>query len=325
MFIRGLPNVYSTDPNIRAEGFYIALVSAISETFCSSLYPSVDLLIPTVTDHGLYHPSQYDIDQIPHLTLANTLRTQLGVILNRRKGVGVVVVMIDGPTTSHMCLLVFDGRTRMQHFFNPWGYPDQWVQKAIAERTPFVPGFQVATALQDSWVDRSRTLQRLFDRTATNVVQDRGNCGVLTTMVAVLCMRFDVGDPKLMADIFISASGYPARPREPGLLMQRMWSWIIDLQPHVIVMRDWASTAAEKRAARIAVCDQLFVHSASAVQGRRPLCGVYCRSSSRTCERQACANNIMCWQHRFILKNMDNLTANRRKCSSKQVTCNRTR
>lgn len=316
-FVAGLPTTISLEPNNRRTNRYDAILWALTETFCSSSKGSTLRIPCSHTRNG----SQQDRDTIPNLNLPEDVRKSIENTRLQTKGVSFVVVdIVPRRGLHHSCVLVFDARTRMQHFFNPWGYHSHWLQDAIAHRAPFVPGFRVAPVARDSWPDgqRHNTLQDLFDNVGTGNSRERGNCGVYIVLVVVLCMRFGVGDPKMMAQLFIDVcrAQQPANAPAGSVVTRRLWTWISNTDPEVQTLTSGNFVYAyQRRAARISICNKLFHRSQPAV------CGVYCPSSSRTCGRRPCPNDVMCWQHRFLFRNKDRVGGGRMRCNAPRAQC----
>ena len=313
-FLKGFPREHSVDPNCRHTTFYQVAMSTMCDTFCSS--PSVKrLVIPVSSVSGIHNGTKRDIDSIPGLKLKENEKKAISKTLKQKRGVSIVEVNLESPAGSpnHACLMVFDASTRKQHFFNPWGYTTHWLQKAMANRAPFVEGFEVASRFEDSWGDEDRSLQHLYDQTGVGL-NERGNCGVWVLLVAVLCLRFGVGHPKLMATLFMSASGTEHR-RIPGEFTTRLWTWMTSMERPVRVLRRQDSTPAQKKAAREEL-NAIMFHSTHTTS-----CGIYCPKSDTVCERKACPSDVFCWQHRFSTRNKDKRGRNKMKCSATQAKC----
>ncbi|CAM9692516.1 unnamed protein product, partial [Ectocarpus sp. 12 AP-2014] len=254
------------------------------------------------------------INRIPTLRLDARVRASIKKTLENKRGVSIVYVRMAGRGKGHACLLVFDASTRKQHFFNPWGYRGHWMQKAMWTRGPFVEGFDVAHIKEDCWVHKEQSLQAKFDQTGVPG-DEGGNCGVFTILVAILCLRFGVGDPKFMATLFITEN---FRGRSVvGEITTRLWTWILSMEKAVRVLQNPLSAPATKKSAREELAIKLFLPHSSA------LCGVYCPGSDKVCERKACARDVFCWQHRYLLRNKDKRGKNKKKCTARQAECRR--
>ena len=313
-FLKGFPREHSVEPNCRHTGFYKTAMSTMCDTFCSS--PSVSTLtVPVSSLDGIVTGVQRDIDNVQSLRLSPKHQISIKKTLKKKRGISIVYVTMVSPPGSpnHATLMVFDASTRKQHFFNPWGHTAHWLQRAIAERAPFVEGFEVASRFEDSWGESARSLQTLFDETGVWMNQP-GNCGLWVFFVSVLCLRFGVGDPKLMATLFMSASGAEER-RIPGEFTTRLWTWMTSMERSVRVLRRENSTPAQKKAARQELSVKMF-HS-----NQTSSCGIYCPKSDTVCVRKACQYDVFCWQHRFLTRNKDKRGQNKMKCSATQVKC----
>ena len=313
-FLKGFPREHSVEPNCRHTGFYKTAMSTMCDTFCSS--PSVSTLtVPVSSLDGIVTGVQRDIDNVQSLRLSPKHQISIKKTLKKKRGISIVYVTMVSPPGSpnHATLMVFDASTRKQHFFNPWGHTAHWLQRAIAERAPFVEGFEVASRFEDSWGESARSLQTLFDETGV-WMNEPGNCGLWVFFVSVLCLRFGVGDPKLMATLFMSASGAEER-RIPGEFTTRLWTWMTSMERSVRVLRRENSTPAQKKAARQELSVKMF-HS-----NQTSSCGIYCPKSDTVCVRKACQYDVFCWQHRFLTRNKDKRGKNKMKCSATQVKC----
>lgn len=313
-FLKGFPREHSVEPNCRTTNFYRTAMSTVCDTFCSS--PSVSILnVPVSSLGGIHDGLQSDIDKVPGLRLREADVKNIKKTLKKKRGISIVYITMVSPPgfANHATLMIFDAFTRKQHFFNPWGYTTHWLQKAMAERAPFVEGFEVASRFEDSWGEEDKSLQSLFDQTGVWVT-DRGNCGLWVFFVSVLCLRFGVGDPKLMATLFMSASGAEDR-RIPGEFTSRLWTWLTSMERPVTVLQRENSTAAQKKAARQELAVKTF-HS-----NHTRSCGIYCPKSDTVCKREACESDVFCWQHRFFTRNKDKRGKKKMKCSATQVKC----
>lgn len=135
---------------------------------------------------------------------------------------------------GHACLLVFDARTRKQHFFNPWGYRNHWLNIAFANRDPLVQGFRPATRNEDAWENVEDSMQHILDENQYDV---NNNCSLYCVLVAVLCTRFGIGKPKVVANIIVEAikqiddyNGFDAEADHPAHShMSRLWNWMNEM------------------------------------------------------------------------------------------------
>lgn len=284
---------------------YDNILNALLKTFCSSSrYSSIRIDLPqdnSVTEVAL-NIYTFSLHKEVHESIHKTLVHGRGVSF-----IPVFILPHSKKEVGHLCLVVFDAKTRTQHFFDPDGHYNTWLVRAVANRPPFVEGFRVASFQEDSWPKNQHTLQYLFD------VPGRGSCGSFCVLIAVLCMRFGVGNPKLMAQLFISS----CRKVEENLsnFTKRIWLWINTVSKEMEVILNDKSKPKEKEAAYLSVCDKMF-HKSSV-----PICGVYCFSSKMPCERRSCEDDVMCWQHRYLIRNNDKKGKGKMKCSAKRQNC----
>lgn len=312
-FLGGFPIEHSLEPNCRWESFYRSVMRTMCETFCSSPVLG-DLAVHVGTNRRIQHGLEADIAKVPLLRLDNTTRNSIKKTLAKKRGISLVFVSIKGPSARHACLLVFDASRRRQHFFNPWGYVNHWLQKAIADRPPFVEGFRVAPASEDAWPTSQSSLQHKFDRAGVGISDEDGNCGVYVVLMCVLCLRFGVGDPKFMAILFMTETIPRGRP-VAGEFTTRLWTWMASMERPVNVLRSGNATPASKKAARQEMTTKMFHPNATT------LCGMYCPKSDTVCVRKACPEDVFCWQHRFLVRNKDKRGRNKMKCSATQAKC----
>lgn len=320
-FIKKLPREYSVEPNCRSGSYYIRIMRVICKYFCSS--PLTSLLEIKVGDKNhIVNGQQSDIDNVPNLKLHDSAVKSIRKTLKQKKGIGVVYVIIQAPEEGHACLMIFDAQTRKQHFFNPWGYTTHWLQKAIARRDPFVPGFEVANEKEDAWSNSHQSLQTKFDKIGICRRDDPGNCGVYVTLIVVLCLRFGIGHPKLMATLFMSACELRHKR-----VMTRIWSWMESLERPVNILNTAGSQTystqqreilRQRKKAALQELTQALFHWTHNTH-----CWIYCPSSGRLCQRKPCPEDVFCWQHRFYIKNKDKTGKHKMKCSASQAKCKR--
>ncbi|CAM9156105.1 unnamed protein product [Ectocarpus sp. 12 AP-2014] len=214
------------------------VVDFISLTFCSSANPSGHPYYELVVrDLRQYSGGIADRNVVRDFVLAPDHALSISETLGRKRGVSVIHVTVhpDAPQSAHSCLLVFDARTRRQHFFNPWGNRNHWLSRAFAEKTPpLVQGFTVASLNEDNWASVNQSLQYRVDRNHYNV---RGNCTIYCMLIAVLCTRFNFGKPRLMANLLKdalrdidAANGFDVENDDPASShMSILWNWASDL------------------------------------------------------------------------------------------------
>ena len=313
-FLKGFPIEHSLEPNCRHVSFYRSVLRTICETFCSSS-ALAELDVDVGSAARIHNGLQADISKVALLQLDNPSRTSIKKTLAKKRGISFVYVKMiaQNSNAKHACLMVFDASTRKQHFFNPWGYTNHWLQRAIADRPPFVEGFQVASVYEDSWQTDSLSLQGKFDRAGVGP-NEAGNCGVWIVLVCVLCLRFGVGEPKLMATLFMTETIPRGRPIA-GEFTTRLWTWMTSMERPVNVLSSNNSTPAGKKAARQELTAHIFHSDATT------LCGMYCPKSDTVCVRKSCPGDVFCWQHRFFVRNKDKRGRNKMKCSATQARC----
>ncbi len=235
-YLESLPNINELDKNEYRGEDIGALVNFISRTFCSSARNprgrSYEINLPDSlhSDGG----TDANFQTIDDLRLDSRHRSMVRRTLERKRGISVALLIFYHPDGGHACLLVFDARTKRQHFFNPWGFEHHWLNIAFAEREALVEGFRPARADVDGWPNPDVSMQLILDQ---NDQQQDGNCAVYCVVVAILCTRFGIGKPRLMADVIVEAikeidhiNGYSVQHNNPAHAhMTRMWYWMNQL------------------------------------------------------------------------------------------------
>lgn len=239
LFLQGVPNVHSPESHTIYGDQCAPLISSITKTFCSSARPNAALYrldISTISNNqGGLGP---DVAVIEDFALEPNHMTSIAATLQKKRGISVVFlsfVMAD-TGNAHACLLVFDARHRKQHFFNPWGYRNHWLNIAFYGRrgVPLVEGFDVATQFVDGWNTFADSMQARLDNNHYNAP---GNCALCAMLVAILCTRFGVGSPRLMANIIMEAiaeidgsNGFDVNNDSPvSSHISKLWNWMNEL------------------------------------------------------------------------------------------------
>lgn len=245
-YMENVPNVNSVHGHVIYANQCNALVTYMSRTFCSSARPLHEnfyrLFFQNLTDDDEI-PS--DVALVENFALTPGHANSIHQTLNRRRGISVVYLSVRciQQNISHACLLLFDARTRKQHFFNPEGSYNFWLNIAFGNRpTPLVEGFEIAHLHEDAWPNYQQSMQAVVDN---NHYQIDGNCALYCVLVGVLCMRFGMGQPKLMGDLIVEALreidtynglDVQAGNNHVGSHMTRLWNWMISLMDHAKTM-----------------------------------------------------------------------------------------
>ncbi|AAR26977.1 FirrV-1-N2 [Feldmannia irregularis virus a] len=234
-----------------------------------------------------------------------------------RKGVAIVLVYFyftkEKKRGGHVSLLVFDGYTRTQHFFNPWGFRDHWVSIEMARpENQLVKGFRVASVDTDAWLKPNDSLQWAYDK---NSLRDgSGNCVLLCVLVAAMCLRFGRGDPKHMADELLRLDENKTRAGREKTL-QELWSWMNEITLEARARKNGtvrSDTALRK------IPSLLFpVPDAK----DSPSCHIYLPDKKTYCLRKRCVNDIFCWQHRYFTRNSHAEGKNKMSCDTPLTKC----
>ena len=209
----------------------------------------------------------------------------------QRKGVAIVLVYFyytKKQKGGHVSLLVFDGYTRTQHFFNPWGFRDHWVSIEMARpQNQLVKEFRVASVDEDAWSVPKKSLQWTYDK--NNLRDGSGNCVLLCVVVAAMCLRFSRGDPKHMADALLNLDENKTQVGREKYL-QELWSWMNEIAHEARASTDGAKKIPSLLFPVPDVKDS-------------PNCNIYLPETDRYCSRKRCVNDIYCWQHRYYTCN----------------------
>lgn len=236
-YLQNISNVNAVDRYRPTNLKMSYMTDFISRTFCSSARPGIQSNYRLEIE-DLLHNSGGDADKQKvdafSLTPANAI--SITQTLEKKRGVSIVylVVIPTPPRQSHSCLLVFNARTKRQHFFNPWGYRNHWLSQAFAERAPLAQGFRVASLNEDNWAHVNQSLQHIVDNNHLNV---RGNCSLYCMLVGILCTRFGFGKPRAMANLIKEAlveidhaSGFDVNANHPASShVSILWNWLGEL------------------------------------------------------------------------------------------------
>ena len=233
-YLESVPNIHAAekDPYYSCNSSYLS--NFLSRTFCSSSRPP-----PAGHEYVLYlndfisaNGSQNDVASVQNFNLVNDHKRSIRKTLTKKRGISVVYLTLQSQHNRHDCLLIFDARTRRQHFFNPWGYRQHWLSIAFATRpTELVDGFTKASVNMDAWENVQVSMQSRIDHNMHGVP---GNCALFCVLIATLCTRFGVGRPKVMGEIVMEAMkqiddahGFNADIHNPSHShISRLWNWM---------------------------------------------------------------------------------------------------
>jgi hypothetical protein len=209
-------------------------------------------------------------------------------------------------------MLFLDFKKRKQHFFNPDRDPK--LAAAFATRSSrggarlngkllcsflsFFNGAVAATEADDGWAANHHSIQYKFDtHRIGRALGMAGQCGILTILVLICCMRFGYWHPTNMARAICGAVPSNAARRT--------------LVAHLVGWYD-ALTLAQPNQIRAMIFPNL------ANRGR---CNVYSQATGRLCSRMRCAGagHCFCWQHRWILENPFSAGPGGKRCAAALV------
>ena len=298
-------------PHSRRQFVYEGILGTLCRTFCST--PCVSPLNIQLTMEQLCNNEDTtgvssrikDLGRI--ISNVDTLSIKNMGILGR--GICIMPVSIHCESVGHACMLVFDAYTSTQHFFNPWGTQDHWLSIAFADTT-LVDGFTPAPVKEDAWPTWEMSLQGMWDSVLNR--DNAGNCASYVIIVAMLCLRFGVGRPKLMADLLIISVQENGEIR--GREITFIWNWVHQMCDYYMISDDMYNTPIIRRQARNLVIRLLF-------PPKRMQCGIYLFESDTLCMRQACPGDVLCWQHRYLIRNIDSTQPNKWDCGAPLEKC----
>ncbi|CAN0252966.1 unnamed protein product [Ectocarpus sp. 6 AP-2014] len=244
-FMENTPNVHSVNQHAKRASNTNTLMKYMSQTFCSSGRPLHEGLYQLNFQNLRYNPGlEPDIDVIGNFALSPAHATSIMQTLNRRRGISVtfLLVMSTQQNCYHACLILFDARTRKQHFFNPEAHVDCWYNIAFSNRPSLVEGFHTAQLNEDTWPTLQQSMQGVVDNNHYGLA---GNCLLYCTLVGVLCTRFGIGKPKLMGEMIVEAlqeiDTYNNVDVHHGINhvgshMTHLWNWMISMTDHTETM-----------------------------------------------------------------------------------------
>lgn len=238
LFLQQVPNVHSPERHSIYCELTDILTNKLSQTFCSSARPSVEMYTLNIQNLGNEEGgSGADVTAVEDFELEPGHAASIHKTLQKKRGISVVHLCVNPSNApgTHACLLVFDARNKKQHFFDPYGFRNNWLNMAFANRdVPLVEDFTTATRFEDSWPTENESMQAIID---SNHYNYSGNCALCCMLVGVLCTRFGLGDPKLMANLIVEAlaqidesNGFNVNNHNPvASHMSRLWNWMNDL------------------------------------------------------------------------------------------------
>ncbi|ACH46818.1 unknown [Feldmannia species virus] len=314
-YVQGLSDLAHPENYSRNREVFTTCIEELCKTFCTSpCTQTLELVTETtrnlVSLKGVVGQVDRTLQRIRNLTLPDQTKKNITRMGRARRGVAVIALFLRSLNGDehHASLLVFDGYTRTQHFFNPWGYRNHWMNEAFARKSPLVEGFRVSSVMEDAWPTEPISLQYLYDN--NGIANGGGNCVLYCIVVAAMCLRYQKGNPKEMADIFmeVSTSAATASLRKSirGLQMRKLYFWVNSLNANVVL-----DTLSD-------LPGIIFPAPTNPLDTR---CGVYCPKRQRYCKRRRCPEDIFCWQHRHLIRNNHARGSNRRRCVAPQAKC----
>jgi hypothetical protein len=252
----------------------------------------------TVTSRVKHPYTQADFNEaFQHMKLSEAVKQRLTACSNERK-VRMAIVFLtikferrtptDVGRSSHASAILFDLRSKSYRIFDPDNAVNTGLSWTVALNQNPAPaallsGFRAMTHDLE-WAHYNQTMQRRFEQ---DDIDPQGVCGVLVCIVSLLCMRFGVSNPKLVADLLLET--YSTGPQRRSMIM-RFISFLEASRGHPV------ETVAPKL-----------------VPDTDGTCAVVSAASHNACSRRSCMGLPMCWQHNHILRNP---FGNSKKCNA---------
>lgn len=174
---------------------------------------------------------------------------------------------------GHACLLLFDFKRKHQIFFDPAdmiSYRGLGCSSTIAFQShAIIPGFKPVPIEECAGVFDNKAFQNCFENDV-----HKGQCGVMTTLIAICCNRFNYYHMKNMADTIIRVYDTPAKRK---LLTAKMIGLL-------------CAYSEKKLPAERVLPDTVK-------------CKSFCMSTRRFCNQPSCPGGTYCWVHRQLYVN----------------------
>jgi hypothetical protein len=196
---------------------------------------------------------------------------------------------------AHAVLLMFDLRKRLQIVFDPEtcitipATSHDLQQYQLHPQYAAVPLEGMLPVLERDCL-QERAQQRMH-------ADEWGVCGVMCTLVALCCIRFNYYNPYDMAQLLGSCIPYKSR-------CNQLITWYEDL-------------------IRIHTTAGILQHILPAPSSSQvsTTCSAFCTTTNKLCNRKPCRvgnKSCFCWQHRYLGINTN---APNRRCMTAQVPC----
>jgi hypothetical protein len=216
--------------------------------------------------------------------------------VGKKKTVVCPVFIEWNEQIGHAVFIIFDLKRKLQLFFDPHhgldvqGNTGRMV-RAIAKHK-FHADYNTPPISQMIWANLNDSLQSKVE--VGMDIDDTGLCGILSLLVALICIRFNYYNPKHMADM-ISGS------------VSQHGNQLITWYDH---LREACLNNDSAKINRI-----VFRPSSDGY------CSVFNSKTGNCCSRKVCRVGhcqYHCWQHRHIMMNCN---ANSKKCNATQKRC----
>lgn len=193
--------------------------------------------------------------------------------------------------TAHMCILMFNLKTKVQYFFDPWGFINTnkhnntaSLLEAVCSRAPFVPGYTIPDILEQGWLRKERGLQTVFERIYTDdgtkpqVAKFTGVCTLMCILVIMVMVRFNIPTPLQVADVLKHMVKHISVDEREQLVL-RLAVFILKM-----VRIPYSRTS------------EIFVPTTPGIH----VCNTL-STNGKMCTRYTRENRFLCWQHEQML------------------------
>lgn len=181
--------------------------------------------------------------------------------------------IIRNCSTGHATLLLFDFKRKHQIFFDPADvttYRRFGCSTTVAvQSSAIIQGFKPVPIEECACVLDSTSFQNCFEN---NIHQ--GQCGVMTTLIALCCNRFNYYHMKNMANVLLAAYDTPAKRKVlSGKMIGLLCAYPNKKLPVERVLPDTTK------------------------------CKSFCMSTKSFCSKPSCPGGTFCWVHRQLYVN----------------------
>ncbi|CAN0112865.1 unnamed protein product [Pylaiella littoralis] len=162
-----------------------------------------------------------------------------------------VFVSLAFSDSRHANVFIFDASGQdfaRQYYFDPDSSCSDPANRYIANIAGKVKGVFPAVPETGAPEDSDESIQSVMD---DNHYSISGNCAIYAVLMSVLCVRFGVGEPKLMTDVIIKSlrdidkvNKLDKNKAVAGSHMTVIWSWVDSILAKILVIRSNPELAA---------------------------------------------------------------------------------